>query len=157
MVHNLGRTLAYARRSYYLRLALGVGDLSAAFEAGIAVGSPGNSKVSNSRAKLYQNSLRKNLHPTWTSKLTQVVDQYLRRGLRFDVARWGAGVDATARRAGLVLTGDLETAIRNISSEPAFTAVADYSTKRRDLILYSISEEHFSLREELGMKIPKNS
>jgi cellulose synthase operon protein C len=84
--------------------------------------------------------------------------------LRFDATRYrGAGV-LTALRAGLVITNDIEVAVRNVAKEhPEIKAVfADAKgaastigriPEVRELLSYAISEEYFATRAKLGFSI----
>ncbi len=59
----------------------------------------------------------------------------------------------TATRAGLLICNDLDVAARLVQTEPVSIGVADPKDKIRDLILWSISEEYFLVREHLGLII----
>ena len=62
-------------------------------------------------------------------------------------------MDMTARRVGLLMSGDLQVAVKGIAKEPLFTAGPNHEDKVADLLLHSISEEHFSLRRDLGIHL----
>jgi hypothetical protein len=62
--------------------------------------------------------------------------------------------EVTALRAGLLLCDDVDTAVRmtqQIASE--FTADLAPRDKVKEVVLYSISESYFRLREQLGIQI----
>ena len=59
----------------------------------------------------------------------------------------------TATRAGFLICNDLEIATRLVQTEPVSIGVADPKDKMRDLILWSISDEYFTVREHLGLGI----
>ncbi len=83
--------------------------------------------------------------------------------LRFEVDRHKAAALNTAVRAGLVLTNDIEVAIRSLARESGTKAVfADANGARdtigqnseiRELLAYAISEEYFAARAKLGFSI----
>ena len=70
-----------------------------------------------------------------------------------DLAKWGHAVDGTSHRAGFVVCGDLEVAARMIQAEPVTVGGPQARDKVKDLVLYSISEEYFAVRDQLGLKI----
>ncbi len=63
-------------------------------------------------------------------------------------------VELTACRAGFLLCNDLEIAARMIQAEPPLGAV-DLTPKEKveELVLFSVSEAYFRLREALGIQI----
>lgn len=85
-------------------------------------------------------------------------------GLRFDLGRHRTGAAHTAFRAGLVLTNDVEVAVRNIAKDhpdlrPVFAdprgaaATVGKIPEVRELLAYAISEEYFAARAKLGFSI----
>jgi hypothetical protein len=62
-------------------------------------------------------------------------------------------VDLTAHRAGFVVSNDLALSARFIQLEPATVGGLSAKDKIKELVLYSISEEYFELREHLGITI----
>lgn len=85
------------------------------------------------------------------------------QGLRFELDRHGMAAVHTSNRAGLVLTNDIEIAVRSLARESNTKAVfADASGARetigqnaeiRELLGYAISEEYFAARTKLGFSI----
>jgi ABC-type taurine transport system ATPase subunit len=63
-------------------------------------------------------------------------------------------VELTACRTGFMLCNDLEIAARMLQAEPPMGAV-DLTPKEKiqELILFSVSESYFKLREALGIQI----
>jgi tetratricopeptide (TPR) repeat protein len=86
-------------------------------------------------------------------QLGVVVQRLFATKTDINVSRWAHAVDLTATRAGFLMCNDLETAARLVQSEPMTVGMADPKEKIRDLIQWSISDEYFTLREQLGMTI----
>lgn len=84
--------------------------------------------------------------------------------LRVDLGKFRQGAVHTAYRAALVLTNDIEVAVRNIAKEhpdvrPVFTDARGAAQtigkipEVRDLLAYAVSEEYFATRAKLGFSI----
>ena len=68
------------------------------------------------------------------------------------------GYDVAAMLGGnadqqIVLCNDLETAAKMVSTEPVPVGGMSAKDKIRELVLYSISEEYFTIRQHLGLNI----
>ena len=156
IVYGFARHLAYARRSYYLRLALPAEEeLAAALYAAAKLSHTWVQipEVLAPTAKRFQKALTKHLRPMWREKLAATTEAFLRAGHAFDVGRWGRAVDMTARRVGLLLAGDLEAAALAMNDEPALAGQLDHRSRIGDLLLHSVSAEHLSLRRDLRIDI----
>ncbi len=75
------------------------------------------------------------------------------RGEKVDVARWMAATHLSAARAALVLTGDLGAAARVITSEPMPTTPIPIQKRLVDLVAFSVSEDYFACRRQLGLQV----
>ncbi len=91
-------------------------------------------------------------HGLQREMLASTVSKLLQSGGAIDLKKWVAAIDLTADRAGLLLAHDLGTAAEVIrASEEA----ASVSVKERikELVLFSIGEHYFSLREKLQITV----
>ena len=70
-----------------------------------------------------------------------------------DVSRWLEGLDHTANRLGFLLCNDLVEATQAIRNETVLMSRASIADRIQELILFSISEEYFTLRKGLGITI----
>lgn len=86
------------------------------------------------------------------------------QSLRMDFTTYRAAAASTGYRAGLVLTNDLEVAVRSIAKEhpdirPVFAdprgaaATIGKIPDVRELLAYAVSEEYFAVRAKLGFSI----
>ena len=71
--------------------------------------------------------------------------------VRPDLPRWAAAVERCATRAGYMLCGSLEVASTLLRAEPRGTL--DAETKIVDLIGFTFSEAHGTLREAMGISV----
>lgn len=76
------------------------------------------------------------------------------RGGKFSLGAWTRNVELMAARAGLLLSGDLATAMAVVSNETRAIAGLSLELKRRDLIAFCVSEEHATLRARFAVAAP---
>ena len=82
-----------------------------------------------------------------------MVERFLQAAPEINLAKWGNAVDATAHRVGFIICGDLEVAARMVSVEPVVVGGPQVKDKVKELVLYSISEDYFKVRNHLGTTI----
>ncbi|MCL2324932.1 MAG: hypothetical protein FWC40_00290 [Proteobacteria bacterium] len=70
-----------------------------------------------------------------------------------NVSAWLKGVDLTCNRVGLLLCGDLATAIRCIKMDPRPISKLTNAEREADLLKFCMSEEYFELRARLDMTV----
>ena len=87
------------------------------------------------------------------TQLALVVQKFVQAAPEINLAKWGHAVDAVAHRAGFVVCGDLEVAARMVSAEPVTVGGPQVKDKIKELVLYSISEEFFAVRAQMGLTI----
>jgi tetratricopeptide (TPR) repeat protein len=88
--------------------------------------------------------------------LTQAVRQLELRGGKFSMSAWTRNVELMAARAGLLLCGDLATAMAIVSNESREIAGLTLDAKRRDLVGFGSSEEHAALRARFASASPES-
>jgi hypothetical protein len=89
--------------------------------------------------------------PIANEGLRKVVRIFLEQGGSTNVKKWYQAVELTAARAGFLLSGDLEVARKMLAMEPGLPGDVSPSEKVKDVVLFSISENYFALREALGI------
>jgi hypothetical protein len=70
-----------------------------------------------------------------------------------DLLRWADAVDTAARRAALLVCGDLAAAVRMASAEPTRPGGPRAVDKVRDLLVYSVSPPYFAARRHLDVTV----
>jgi tetratricopeptide (TPR) repeat protein len=76
------------------------------------------------------------------------------RGGRFSVSAWTRNVELMAARTGLLLAGDLATAMAIVNNENRTIAGLPLEAKRRDLVAFCVSDEHAQLRARFAVGAP---
>ncbi len=93
--------------------------------------------------------------PTSLHEAQRVMKKFLQKGKSPNLSLWLRAVENTSIRMGLLLCGDIHTAASCIKSDMMPIGKASRKEKIREMVLFSISEEYFELREELGLAIGK--
>ncbi len=144
-----GRHLAYYRPEHYIRTLLpAVTDLEDLFLAALTVGNPAlplATEVKRRVAPIAQ-ALEPMLEQRQLDELRAALARFVEEGGRTNLQRWGAAVEKTACRAGLLLTGDLVAAASVLEVE-----AGPRSEQLLDLIAFATSSAHHRLRAELGL------
>jgi hypothetical protein len=83
--------------------------------------------------------------------LRKVVRIFLEQGGQVNIKKWFQAVELTAARAGFLLSGDLDVAKKMLALEPGLPGDVPPNEKLKDVVLFSISEPYFRLREALGI------
>jgi hypothetical protein len=150
------RRLTFMRPEYYLKLLLPTNtELKVAFLSAIKLVSPGFPIPADAAPLVaqYLPEMQKRLTPQIAEHLAVVVNRFLQAAPEVNLAKWGHAVDAASQRAGFVLCGDLETAARLISAEPVTVGGPQVKDKIKEMVLFSISEEYFAVRAQMGLTI----
>ncbi|MBA2660875.1 MAG: tetratricopeptide repeat protein, partial [Bradymonadaceae bacterium] len=81
--------------------------------------------------------------------------QFLASGQNPNLSDWLVHCENTAIRMGLLLCGDIHQAASCIKNDVVPIGKATPKDKIREMVLFSISDEYFELRERLGLAIGK--
>jgi tetratricopeptide (TPR) repeat protein len=147
-----GRHLTYYRGEHFIRTMYNSHtELRTLLLAAMrVVGMGGGDASVESTAK----QLAKHMDQAHLDVLKQVVRKFVDAGGKADIKRWMQATEITALRAGLLLCDDVDTAVR-MTQQIASESTADLASrdKVKELVIYSISESYFRLREQLGIQI----
>jgi hypothetical protein len=152
------RWLTFMRPEHYLKLALPTNtELKVAFLSAICLVKPDFPIPGDVQALVgqYLPLMHKVIaqQPAWLEQLNLVVNKFIQQAPEVNLATWGNAVDATAHRVGFIISGDLEVAASMVSLEPVVVGGAQIKDKVKELVLFSISEEYFIVRQQLGLTI----
>lgn len=156
-----GRQLAYLRPEHVVRqVAQTRGMLKSILLAGIKLVEPEFAAPASPELSQLIAHFKKTLgaDAPRAEQLAIVVKKFLQARAQtkddIDLGQWMVAVDITALRAGLIACGDLETAARVLSVEPASKGphgAMSAKDKVKELLLYHLSEGYFEVRKELGI------
>lgn len=150
---SVASALAFLRPAWYLRFALPtVAELEAALIAAVRLVRADVTVPPElvPVTEAFSAEIQKRLTHQAIEALHGLV---ARLGERPSLRRWRDGVDTAARRAGLLVCGELEAAMRMVSSEPVLPDGPSARDKVRDLVVFSVSPGYFSARRHLGVSI----
>ncbi|MGO9839514.1 MAG: tetratricopeptide repeat protein [Polyangiaceae bacterium] len=97
--------------------------------------------------------LVKHMQPVQRESLKIVVQKWMEEGAKADLKRWMQAIEITASRAGLLLCADMEIAKKIIAAEPQLPGDLSPPDKMKELLVFSVSEQYFSLRKTLGIAV----
>ena len=146
----VGRHLAYYRPEHHpLIFFPTLAELSTLFLAAASIAVP---KLAASPAALkLRGEIEKQLAASERQELAVAVTHFDAGGGKVDLASWIRGVELTATRAGLLLSGDLAVSMRVLRRETRAIADVSLDDKRADLLACCASVGFGTLRQKLGI------
>jgi hypothetical protein len=151
-----GRHLAYYRAGFYIRHLVASGtSLRAWLFAAIKLNVPQFPVAPDIEGPVRDaiTALDKHLSPPLKDHLSRIVSKLVQSGAALDLRKWVQGVDQTADRIGFILAHDLETAVEIIRASDDSSSAVNAQTRLKELVLYAISEQYFTLRQRLRIAI----
>ncbi len=97
--------------------------------------------------------LEKGLSETARPALFRAARECLKDPNQTELRGYIEAVEHTANRAGILLCADVEVAKRCLARDPGVAARLPERSKVRDLMLFCLSSNFFSLRKALGLSI----
>jgi hypothetical protein len=152
----VGKHLTYYRPEHYIRRVLpSHAELEMLVLSAIKITMPETQLPEDKTGFLeqYINVLHPELEPVEREHLTKVVELFVTKTEVVDIKKWVQCVELTGCRAGFLLCNDLEVAARMIQLENVTEGDLSPKDKINELVLFSVSEEYFRLREHLGITI----
>ncbi len=148
------RHLADYRPEHYIRTMLKSNtELKTVLMAGLRIS--GVVPQADAATEQAAQQIASKIQPAQRDALRSLAKRFVDAGARTDIKRWLQAVELTSCRAGLLACNDLDTAARMVTQLGAAGPV-DLAPKEKvkELVLFSVSEEYFKLREFLGIRIP---
>lgn len=91
--------------------------------------------------------------PTLQGALRPAVAELLKARQAINVNPFLEGMEHTSIRAGYLLTGDLELCLELLKQPDPGAVRLAHTVKVKELLLFAVSDEHFELRQRLGLAI----
>ena len=152
----VGKHLSYYRGEHYIRnLFPTLAELKVMLFAGIKI-ILNDFAVPAEMAQAVNTTaveLAKYMQPIQRDSLRLVVQKFVEDGATADLKRWMQAIEITGCRAGLLLCADLEIAKKIIAAEPQLPGDLPPADKLKELIVFSVSEQYFTLRKALGIAV----
>lgn len=147
-----GRHLSYYRQEHFIRtLFRSVPDLEDLFLAALVIGNPTLPIAADTKQRVLPiaNAIEPLLEPPQLDALRSHFLRFVEEGGRTNLQRWSGGVDKTACRAGLLISGDLSAALAILEAEEG-----KWGELGKDLLVFSTGDRYARLRTELGIAPP---
>lgn len=151
-----GKHLSLYRPEHFIKVLFPTKDeLTVMLFAGVLLAAPQQPMPPDmdQQIRATAQSLAHFLQPVQLEGLKQVVKAFLADGARANVRRWAQGVELTACRAGLALSGDLEIARKIIGAEQQVPGEPTAAEKMKELLIFTVSEEYLAIRKALGIAV----
>jgi golgin subfamily B member 1 len=152
----VGKHLSYYRGEHYIRnLFPTLAELKVMLFAGMKL-VMSDFAVPPEMAKAVTTTateLAKHMQPIQRDGLRIVVQKFVEDGAQADLKRWMQAIEITAARTGLLLCADLEIAKKIVAAEPQLPGDLPPAEKMKELIIFSVSEQYFTLRKTLGIAV----
>ncbi len=155
LAFEVGRHLAYYRGEHSIRwVEPTTTGLSLLLLAAIKIANPGVKTPPDPTGVLDQtvSTLGQGLTPPAMEQLSALALKLIKDD-EADVERWMQAVELTACRAGFLLCNDITSAARMIQNQTTISSDLPAKKKIKELVLFSVSEQYFKLREALGITI----
>jgi hypothetical protein len=125
-----------------------VPDLEDLFLAALTIGNPGLPIAEDMKRRVtpIANAIQPMLEPQQVDALRGCFLRFVEEGGRTNLQRWSAATEKTAARAGLLLCGDLGTALALLAAEEGQNGELG-----KDLLWFSASDRYGKLRRQLGV------
>jgi len=145
----------YRGESYIRALFPTQSELTIMFFAGVYLAAP-NTPLPPDIAPLVQRSaqaLVKFMDAVQGEHLRAAVKQWMTDGSTANIRRWTQAIELTACRAALLVSGDLDIAKRILAAEATLPGDLSPADKMKELLLFTVSDDYFALRQALGITI----
>lgn len=150
-----GRHMAYFRPGFYVRHLVPTGTgLKAWLFAAIKLCVPQFPVSADLQGQVAEAmaAMAQDFQGADKDKLASVVSKVLQAGGALDLKKWVASIDLTADRVGFLLSHDLQAATEVIRATDEASSVP-VKERMKDIVLFSVSEEYFALRQELSIAV----
>jgi hypothetical protein len=155
MAFIAGRHMAYFRPGFYVRHLVPTGTgLKAWLFAAIKLCVPQFPVSVDLQGQVADamGAMAQDFHGAAKDQLASVVSKLLQAGGALDLKKWVASIDLTADRVGFLLAHDLQLTTEVIRGTEESSS-APVKERMKDIVLFSVSEEYFALREQLSITV----
>jgi hypothetical protein len=148
MWFQIARQVTALRPAFILPRALGAARFQALVDVAIRLVEPRYPVTSDPREVAeVERSLARIAAPL-ANALQPTVAELLKARQAVATKPFLEGIELTSLRAGYVLTADLDLALA-VARQPDAGVPLPFATKVKEILLFSVSEEHFELRQRL--------
>lgn len=144
-----GQQIAYLQTPFFLPKVLGAVRVQACFEAAVTLFEPDFQVKSDPQLIAEYHKILRRAGPEFAAGVAEVIGQLKKKPGRYSIQAYLEGIEHTANRAGLLLCGHLPKTGKLLKIERPGIMRMNYAQKMEDLLQFSVSKQHFELREKL--------
>jgi hypothetical protein len=152
----IAKQLSYLRPEHFLRrVVTAPSQLKTVFYAALKIANP-NFPIPPAdvvEVDKFFRQMQQKMNPGHFEQLAVLVHKFAESKAEVNLNKWWAATELTANRVGFILCNDLEVAAKMVSTEPAEIGSLPPKDKVKELVLYSVSEDYFRVRQQLGLSI----
>jgi hypothetical protein len=150
----IAKAMAFSRPELAMARLHPPEELEAIFQAALYLAVPTFRPTADPQELQKQGrKLEKGLSETARPALFRAARECLKDPNQTELRGYIEAVEHTANRAGILLCADVEVAKRCLAKDPGVAARLPERSKVRDLMLFCLSSNFFSLRKALGLSI----
>jgi hypothetical protein len=156
IIFELARQLSFLRPERYLRRALpSRADLANALSAAVSLMVPeAPLDPNNPGIRKYAEHFKHIVAPLVFEQLTPVTKKLVSSGPdAASIPKWLKATELTALQTGLLLCNDFAVVAKQVAAESDGVTGIPAKDRITELLLFSVSEKYFKLREHLGFAI----
>ncbi len=149
----VGRHLTYYRPEHYALIFFPtLAEMTKLFLAAVSLALPSLFSAAGRSVAALRAKLGNELQEGERDALVAAAERFEERGGKLDLASWIRGVELTATRAGMLLSGDLAVVMHVLRREQRSIADVSLDDKRADLLAFSASSALAELRRMLRVE-----
>jgi hypothetical protein len=155
LAYVIARELSFMRPEHLILKSgvQSVGEIKAWLFGAMKLVNPGAAIPADPSVDQAAQALAKFTPPQKLEQIGAVVAKLVQAGESADLGKWLVATDYSANHAGFILANDAEAAAAVIARDPVPVGGIPAKEKIKELVLYSISEEYFEVRNQLGLSI----
>jgi tetratricopeptide (TPR) repeat protein len=149
----VGRDLTYFRPEHRMLIYFpSMPELTALVTTAIRMALPGAAGAASLRDRALAEALEKGLDAAAWERVRTAVQRVESTGSTIDLRGYVRSLEIAATRVGLLLSGDLPTAGKLLSTDVREVAGLRAADRMRDLLPYAVSSPYAALRAKLGVE-----
>ena len=151
LAFSLGKKMTYLRPEKFLSLSAGTAPQMEEVLFGALKAANVDVKISNEMTGDSAQAIKNTVSKPVLDYIGKVAGQLNDESPKGIVQNWLEASELTANRAGFILCDDLHTAAKMVAKEkgPSFLTKTE---QLQELLAYSVSEDYFALRSQLGLQ-----
>ena len=150
---NIAKALSFTRPELAIGRLHNLEEIELILFAAVTLVMPNLPAAQDPRVQRLQRSFQRALPSGAMQGLSAAVSQWRPDNMIHDLRAYAEGVEHTANRTGILLCGDIGVAKACLMEDKGGAAKLPLRSKVRELVMFCLSEEYFTLRESLGLAV----